>query len=345
MNEGRSIEMNRQNIDDIYVPISDNKKISYNNSASAPVRAVVPALTRRQIKQLNKRRRFNRKLSAFTALISLLITVGVAMYLKKEPSPPQASSAIPAVTQAVAKPEVKQSPVIQPKTIDTASLKSQIDAIIKKYPSYEIGVSYSDIKTPANLDLGIQGAYVAASTTKVLTAVMYLKQVELGNRTMTESVGGKPADQQLRAMIEASDNPSSDAFKDLLGYRNLETYAKSIGLNDFRAVANHISPKNMAFLLEKLYNHELLNKENTALLLSHMKKASETQYLVATFPKEVNVYHKAGYLKDRAHDAAIVDNGKQPFILVVFTKADGTYNFETGAKLINEIAAVIWAAY
>jgi hypothetical protein len=59
---------------------------------------------------------------------------------------------------------------------------------------------------------------------------------------------------------------------------------------------------------------------------------------VASIPAGVKVYHKAGWLDDRVHDAAIIDNGKHPYVLVIFTKdISGDYNAAIGHKIYADI--------
>jgi hypothetical protein len=49
------------------------------------------------------------------------------------------------------------------------------------------------------------------------------------------------------------------------------------------------------------------------------------------------VYHKVGYLADRLHDAAIIKRGDRSYVLVIFSKASGNYNFTRGASLFGSI--------
>jgi hypothetical protein len=63
------------------------------------------------------------------------------------------------------------------------------------------------------------------------------------------------------------------------------------------------------------------------------------RYLVAGSPTPETTYHKVGYLSDRLHDAAIIKKGDRSFVLVVFSKASGTYDFSRGASFFSDIAS------
>jgi beta-lactamase class A len=230
--------------------------------------------------------------------------------------------------------------------IDTSFAQSKIDEIIASNPNLQISVAYKDLETKSNFTKGIQEPYLAASTAKVLTAVLFLSEVEKGTYTLSDTVGGKPASSQLELMIEESDNDAWTAFNDMLTRSKLEKYGTKIGMTSYRSEGHLSTSTDIVLLFEKLYNQELLNKEHTKIILSHMEKANETQYIKAVVPSNMKAYHKAGYLKDRAHDSAILSTGSRSFVLVIFTKANfGEYDFDSGAKAMQDIASTVIQAY
>jgi beta-lactamase class A len=278
------------------------------------------------------------KPSIFIALLAVVL-VGV-LIAKNIPMPGKNAAKASQVLAANEPPEE-----ILPK-IDTIALQNQINAIIAQYPNLQISVSYADIKSSASLHLGVQEPYIAASTAKLLTATLFLSEVEKGTYKLDQNIGGASARSQLQLLIEKSDNNAWVAFNDLLGHPALEQFAHIAGMTTYNSESNISTSADIATLLQQLYSKKLLNDEHTQLLLSYMQNASENQYIPAAIPQGTKVYHKAGYLKDRAHDAAIVDNGKQPFVLVIFTKANsGSYDFALGTKIMHDLTAAVLAAY
>ena len=271
----------------------------------------------------------------------IIVALGIATILTKDfiPQPKADENVMNQSQQPPAEPEPP---------FDVSALEQKIDEIIAKYPTMQIGVAFSDLKSSTEVHAGIQEPYVAASTTKLLTAALYLKQVEEGKHSLDEIVDGTSALSRLRTMIEDSDNASKQAFNTLLGAQSLNDYAESLAMHDYSALDNLCTTRDIATFLEKLYERDLLNEEHTTLLLSFMSNASEHQYIPAGVPDGYTVYHKAGYLQDRAHDAAIIDDGKQPFTIVIFSKttdAYAPYDYKSGAAMMHEIVQVVLDAY
>lgn len=299
-----------------------------------------PAPAPEQLPEPPPRQKKHRKL-ALSLLLLLLIAVGSGLiyYFKLKPSPVtgETKKAAPASTT---------SPQPQLKAVDFADVDRQIQAVIAKYPEFQIAVTYTDIRTNNTVVTGVSDAFNAAATTQPISAVLFLSQVEQGKYTLNTNVGGLPASEQLKRMIETNDSSAWQAFKNLLGNQALKDFAKGKGMSKYDPATNNATTSDIASLLEQLYKQQLLNAENTKLLLEHMEKAPEGQYIQQVVDQGYKVYHQAGILKDRAHDAAIIDNGERPAVIVIFSKTNsGSYNFEKGQKMMQEITTVITAAY
>lgn len=73
----------------------------------------------------------------------------------------------------------------QTQPVDDSQLASQIDVIISANMDVIFGVSIQDLNSGVVYNYGSSEAFTAASTTKVLTAVDYLHEVELGTKVLT----------------------------------------------------------------------------------------------------------------------------------------------------------------
>lgn len=228
----------------------------------------------------------------------------------------------------------------RPKQLDHTVMANEINAVIAKYPGMDIGVSWVDIKTGESGDYGVQVPFIAASTAKLLTAMAFLHEVEQGNASLDDMVGGRPASQALELMIVDSDNPSWKAFNNtVLGLDELLVYAEKVGLTDYDPDRNTATPATIAKLLSNFYQKRLLNEEHTNMLLGYMERAKLVPYVSDVAPAGVKVYHKPGFLTDRVHDATIIDNGDRPYVLVVFTKSrTGDYNTTAGIDVFTTVA-------
>jgi beta-lactamase class A len=242
--------------------------------------------------------------------------------------------------------KAEEPPAPPKKTIDMASLQSSLSQIIQKYP-FDTSVSVIELNSGKAIQVGDESPYVAASTTKVLSAVMYLEKVEQGESTLSGTIGGKPAREQLRLMINRSDNDAWYRINQYLRESNLEVFAQRHGLTSYNAIRNIISTRDMAVLLAKIHNREILNEEHTQLLYSWMQNTSEERFIAANIPAGTRAYHKTGYLTERVHDAAIVENSDTPFVLVIFSKSlrNNPYNYAKGQELYKEITGQTLKAF
>jgi len=220
------------------------------------------------------------------------------------------------------------------------TMAAHINAVIAAHPELDIGVAVQNLNDGKTYQYGENQPFIAASISKVLTAVLFLHQVENGNASLTDTLGGSTTQYQLQQLIEQSDNTAWENFNSLLGHQELSDYANQIGLNNYDPDQNILTVDTVATLFGKLYKQKLLNGSDTKLLLSYMQNANETEYISASVPAGAKVYHKAGWLEDRVHDAAIIDNGKHPYVLVILSKArSGTYDTNAGKQVFADITS------
>jgi beta-lactamase class A len=259
---------------------------------------------------------------AWTCIVLCLI-IGGAFWVMEQQSPESQEGA-----------KTEQAPVY---TLDESTLAAEINALLSANTDLDTSVSIVDLQTGKSYHYGETESYTAASIGKLLTATLYMHKVELGQASMTEQVGSLAASSQLEKLIVESDNTAWHELNDRLTSAGLQQYAQSLGLQSYNATANTVDSEDIATLLNKLARGKLLNNANTTQLLSLLQRADMRSYIVAGAPEGSDVYHKVGYLADRLHDAAIVKKGDRSYVLVVFSKAAGKYDFSRGATLFKGI--------
>jgi beta-lactamase class A len=270
-------------------------------------------------------------------LSSLLILVTIALVLLH-------FVAIKKVhAEKIPAPKPAQTPTSQ----QLASMAGSINSIVNSDPDIDVGVSIINLNDNQSQQYGVTDPFEAASTAKLITAADYLHHVEAGSASLGDSVNGATAQYELQQMIEVSDDNAWLAFNDLLGHPDLQNYASSIGLTNYDPDLNTLPASDIATLLQKLYEGKLLNSSDTRLLLSYMAAANYSDYIGGVVPGNVKFYHKAGVLDDRIHDAAIIDNGKNPIVLVIFTKneSDESDAAPDQVQIIQQISTAVFNAY
>lgn len=240
--------------------------------------------------------------------------------------------------QTLAKVTEQPSKIVRP-TVSADEMSAAINQTIANNSDVDISVTVIDLKTNSLYHYGVNNSIVfeAASVAKLITAVDYLHHVENKNYSLTQSIGGSTAQENLRKMIVESDNTAWHNLNDTLTHPDLLEYASSIGMTNYNPDSNTLNSDDVARLEKQLYQGKLLNKSNTKLLLDYMAQANRIDFIKASVPSDVKFYHKAGWLEDRDHDAAIIDNGDHPYILVILTNGHNNAHANDRTTVIQQI--------
>jgi beta-lactamase class A len=232
-------------------------------------------------------------------------------------------------------------------TID-AALDSKIDAILEANSQYQIGVAVMDVSSGAGSandvhQYGVQDAFVAASTAKVLAAAAYYHLVEAGAASLDDPLGNYTSGFQIREMIQQSDNDSWSLIMDAVGHSELTDYAASLGV-DYDPETNTLTPSEMATILAGVYSGKLLNADDTAQLLSYMQDTNDETLIPAAVPDGITVFHKYGLLGPELHDAGILTQGDTAYALVIYTKGEGLSDDPERTEVIHQITQTVAGA-
>lgn len=290
-------------------------------------------------KSLQKRRKQIRTTQLKACLYIALVILGVGLIAKAN----SVMSAKRANTPTAS--EIAEAAARESTRLKTEKMSQTISEILEQYKGMEISVAITDLKYGDSFTYGEQAAYAAASTTKLLSASTLLHEVEQGNQELDQNINGYTLGELLQLLIEQSNNDAWQAIDSQLSRPVVQSWATSNGLQTFNVQSNIVSAQDITLLLTKLYTEKLLNTEHTQLLLRYMKNANYTELIPAAVPNDINVYHKAGYLEDRIHDAAIIDNGAHPYAISIFTKSNGLYDSSTEIKAIHEITQASLGAF
>lgn len=140
--------------------------------------------------------------------------------------------------------------------------------------------------------------------------------------------------------MEQSDNTAAHVLGVRLGADNVQDYVNSLGMLATNLDNNTTSAKDMGTILGDLYMGKVVNSALKLELLDFMKDTDFEDRLARNIPKSVSVYHKAGDGVGFVHDAGIIDDGKNPFILVVMTSE--VPDIEHAKSTIGKIAKFVY---
>ena len=160
----------------------------------------------------------------------------------------------------------------------------------------------------------------------------------------------------LEFMISLSDNTATNKVISILGIDYINDTFKRIGSKDSilkrkmmdfsqrrKGVENYTSSQDIAYLLERIHNRSLTNKEFSELAFSFLRNQKVNDRLPRYLPKEVVVAHKTGLEKGVVHDAGIVLGPKGDYIICVLIK--GTNGYKKAKKMIAEISLITYNLY
>jgi beta-lactamase class A len=155
-------------------------------------------------------------------------------------------------------------------------------------------------------------------------------------------------------MVFESDNTAANMLIEYLGTDYLNSCFKRIGLKntnisrkmmDFRSrkrgIENFTTSADMAYLLERIYRVNLLNKKYSERCLEFLKMQKIKDRIPARLPDDILVAHKTGLEKGLCHDAGIVFTQKGDYLLCVLTR----HAHKTAKPAKNFIAQIALDVY
>lgn len=247
--------------------------------------------------------------------------------------------------------------------------------------AYKAGIEYSlfikDLSFPRiKLTFDENKQFPAASLIKLPLLAVAFKAIQEGKFflkqeiviTKKDIVGGSgklktmklpkvlTVQRLLEFMITLSDNTATNKIIELLGFDYINDSFKKWGLSntllrremmDFKGrnkgIENYTSSQDIAYLLEKIYDQKLLDKEFSLLALSFLKKQEVNDRIPRYLPDGVIVAHKTGLEREVVHDAGIVFTKRGNYIICVLVK--GAKNYKQAKKFIAESSLLTYNFY
>ena len=226
----------------------------------------------------------------------------------------------------------------------TQPLITTLDDTIAKLP-YQAGIAITNVKTGETITAGSKNAFVAASTTKLITAATYYHLVETGHASLDQQLGAWPASFQLKSLVTISNNDAWEELKTIATDQAATQFLSSHHLS-YDPASNTITPSQMSQFLSALYNGQLLSKNNTKTLLSYMRDTNMEQMLPAITPSSLTLYHKYGLFSGALHDVGIVSDGTNSYAISIYTQngsdADALGRIVTIRQLASTVLKVLF---
>ena len=239
--------------------------------------------------------------------------------------------------------------ILQSSTILSASgedLAADLDELNATYPD-QLGFVLINEQTGEAITTNESRTFTSASLYKLFLTYAILEQVDAGVLSLQDQMAdGATIDDYLTSTITVSANEPAKELAHLIGWENIETFIHEQGFvsTSFNPYLEYdgiyyngdleTTPAEVAFLLERLLEGELLSEASTKYFLGLLGNQQLVYALNTGLSSDVTFAHKTGLLDDVSHDAGILSMDGQNYIVAVLT--DGWLNATDDATPVFE---------
>ena len=309
---------------------------------------------------MKKRKRLKKK---YSFLLTTLFLVGCVTFLLWDLANSQegesAASAQTLMTDAAYEADEMQeadetsiaeaNAILQSSNLLSASgedLAADLDELNAAYPD-QLGFVLINEQTGEAITTNESRVFTSASLYKLFLTYAILEQVDAGVLSLQDQMAdGATIDDYLTSTITVSANETAKALAHLIGWENIETFIHEQGFvsTSFNPYLEYdgiyyngdleTTPAEVAFLLERLLEGELLSEASTKYFLGLLGNQQLVYALNTGLSSDVTFAHKTGLLDDVSHDAGILSMDGQNYIVAVLT--DGWLNATDDATPVFE---------
>lgn len=239
--------------------------------------------------------------------------------------------------------------ILQSSTILSASgedLAADLDELNATYPD-QLGFVLINEQTGEAITTNESRVFTSASLYKLFLTYAILEHVDAGVLSLQDQMAdGATIDDYLTSTITVSANEPAKELAHLIGWENIETFIHEQGFvsTSFNPYLEYdgiyyngdleTTPAEVAFLLERLLEGELLSEASTKYFLGLLGNQQLVYALNTGLSSDVTFAHKTGLLDDVSHDAGILSMDGQNYIVAVLT--DGWLNATDDATPVFE---------
>ena len=309
---------------------------------------------------MKKRKKLKKKYALFLSTVFLLGSVTILLWdLKKSQEGENSVSAHTLMTDVAYEADEMQkadetsiaeaNAILQGSTILSASgedLAADLDELNAAYPD-QLGFVLINEQTGEAITTNESRIFTSASLYKLFLTYAILEQVDAGVLSLQDQMAdGATIDDYLTSTITVSANEPAKELAHLIGWENIETFIHEQGFvsTSFNPYLEYdgiyyngdleTTPAEVAFLLERLLEGELLSEASTKYFLGLLGNQQLVYALNTGLSSDVTFAHKTGLLDDVSHDAGILSMDGQNYIVAVLT--DGWLNATDDATPVFE---------
>lgn len=255
-------------------------------------------------------------------------------------------------------------------TTEITPLKTKLQTLIQQFPGFTPGLFLIDLDNYNYLDITGSVAFPAASTIKVPILIAFFQDVDAGKIRLDEKLvmrkeliaQGSGEMQYMQPgtqftaletatqMIIVSDNTAANMLIARLGgIKALDERFKSWGLTttglknvlpDLQGM-NVISPKELASLMVRVSQGELVSMRSRDRMLSIMQRTVNNSQLPQGLGEGATIAHKTGDIGTSIGDVGLVDmpSGKRYAVAAMVKRS---FNDDRAYELVQKMSSIIY---
>jgi beta-lactamase class A len=258
------------------------------------------------------------------------------------------------------------------------TLQNKIIKAVKNFNG-EVGVYVKNMKTGIIASYQADSIFPTASLIKVPIMCGIFKAIEDGKINYHDELiykdsllyagedilgsfkdGEKIALSKVQMLsITTSDNTASLWLQKLAGEKNINTFLESNGFSKTRLnsrIAERISfqkkygwgmtsPKEMAILVEKIANGEIINKASSERMYRYLTRIYWDDEALSQIPPKIQVASKQGAVNQSRSEVCLVNAPHGDYVFCVITKnqKDESWTYQNeGFVLLRDISKLLW---
>jgi beta-lactamase class A len=258
-------------------------------------------------------------------------------------------------------------------------LQKKIESLVKGFNG-EIGVYVKDIRKNKIVSINADSVFPTASMVKIPILVGVMDKIERGELRYNEELiykdsllyegvdilGSFKNDEKIELskvmmlMLTMSDNTASlwlqslagtgtriNQLLDSMGFTVTRVNSRTPGRETNRTMYGwgQTSPREMATLMEKIYNKEVVSAEASIRMMRVLSRNYWDLQALSAIPPTVQVFSKNGAVNASRSEVLFVNTPGRPYVFCISTKnnKDESWTPDNEAwQLIRKISALLW---
>ncbi len=258
-------------------------------------------------------------------------------------------------------------------------LEKQVATLLQGYNG-SIGIYVKDLKKGKTISINADTIFPTASMVKIPILIGVMDKVNKGELTFNQNMQYRDSllyegvdilgslrdsatielSKVVMLMLTMSDNTASlwlqslagkgtriNELLDSLGFKNTRVNSRTPGRETNRTEFGwgQTTPKEMAVLMEKLVNGEVINKEQSAYMLRLLGRNYWDDYAISQIPSDVFVASKGGAVDKSRSEVLFVNGNGARYIFCICTKNNKDESWEKDNEawqLTRKISRLLW---